>query len=131
MSVGGQNLILLDTSFILNALKFKAFDIVELKTLAGPARIAIPSAVASELAKLGHLSVLEFLERSGVEKLDGGETYADREILKIVKSFPGKVIVATQDSALRAKLKAFKAKCGVIIVRGRKKMHMVEFGGTG
>ncbi len=124
-------LVLLDSSFILNAMKFRIFDLGEIRAaVGGQARLAIPSAVASELSHLGHWSVLEYLERSGVEKLEGAGTYADKEIVAIVKSAPGRVVVATQDGPLRAKLKTFKAKCGLIVVRGRKKIAMTSFGGV-
>jgi rRNA-processing protein FCF1 len=122
-------LLILDTSFILNALKYRVFDMMELRQLAGPARIVVPSAVKRELERLGRSDVADFLLKGGAEFLAGEARFADAEIVGLVSAEKGKVVVATQDGPLRAKLKSFKAKCGLIVVRGKKKLELIASGG--
>lgn len=120
--------VLLDTSFILTAFRLRRLDLLEIRQVAG-GKIAIPSAVSAELRKLGKAAVLEYLVANGCVLLPGDEKYADAEIISLVRRAQGRTIVGTQDAALVAKLKAFKGKCGILFVRGKKKLVILA-GGT-
>jgi len=118
--------VLLDTSFIISAVRNKIDIFEELKEY----QILIPEQVIDEIKniikskkKLKFRSqaniALKILKKSKFKKIDLGKGHVDKLILRFSKEKP-KVIIATLDRELQKKLQNPK-----LIIRGKKKLEII------
>lgn len=117
---------LLDTSFLISALRFKVDILSELMKFGKPELYTLHS-VVSELAKISSSSgkngknallALSFVNKKVKIIEDVNRTNTDESIIKIAKD--KEFIVCTQDSELKKKLK----KIGVSIITIRQKKYL-------
>ncbi|MDI6807145.1 MAG: PIN domain-containing protein [Candidatus Aenigmarchaeota archaeon] len=112
--------ILLDTSFLIDIIKFKV-RLEEIKNLInGEYKIFVPSTVVDELksnpTKYAKIA-LKLIEN--VEILKTPERSADRAIINLTNK---NILVATNDRKLRAKLKELRIR--TIYLRAKKYLEM-------
>jgi len=124
--------IILDTNFLILPGQFKVdiFDEIE-KVLGFHYELIVPEVVVEELKKLAktnkkdavHSKVaLKLIEKNKIKIIKSKETYADKEIIRLVSS--DNFIVATQDYALKRELR--KKNVPLIFLRG--KQHLILHG---
>lgn len=126
----GTEDVVLDTSFILTALKFRIDLFTELpEAIDRPHRIIILDSVANELEKLGAringkeaklaLELLKLHDKKYeiVRSKKGNAGNADLSILDYASTHAG-CTVCTQDRGLREKLKNFGAR--IMVIKGKK-----------
>ncbi len=108
--------IILDTSFILTAIKQKVdfFDDDELKGM----QIVIPEQTIRELKGLGANLALKILEKNEFTLVSIPGKDADSAIINFAKENPA-AIVATLDRGLQKKIKNKK-----LIIRGKRKLEI-------
>ncbi len=108
--------IILDTSFILSAVKQKIdfFDIIENKGL----EIVIPEQAIKELKGLGAELALKIIQKNRFKLVHLLGRDADSAIIKFAKENPS-AIVATLDADLKKKVRNSK-----MVIRGRKKLEI-------
>ncbi|MDI6707615.1 MAG: twitching motility protein PilT [Candidatus Thermoplasmatota archaeon] len=112
--------VLVDTNALLAIFQFKLNLEKELDRLLGKYEILVPTCVIQELKKLRakHAkSALKLAERYIKTELNGK---VDNAILELAKE--GNIVVATNDRALRKKLRANKIP--VVFLRARKKLEL-------
>lgn len=113
--------VLLDTNFILSALRKKMDFFEELQFMG--LKIVVPNQVINEIKKISTSKkklrfreeaklALRLLEKSSFEKIDLESNYVDKGIIKFVEKNPD-CIVATLDAELKKKVKS------KMVIRGR------------
>ncbi len=109
--------VILDTSFILTAVKQKIdfFKELELEGM----HIIIPGDVIRELKGLGAKLALKIVEANKFELLEEKGKDADPIIINFAKKNP-RVIVATLDAGMKKKIKNRK-----LVIRQKKKIEII------
>ncbi len=120
--------VILDTSFILDAVKFK-IDLDDIMNIINqPYEILIPDAVIHELMQIAKNKgktgsnakvALEIIKKKKFKLIKTSETSADRAILTVADK---DVIVGTSDKKLKESLK--KRNINLILVRAKKHLSM-------
>ena len=123
-----MNKVILDTSFILSAVREK-IDFLD-ETLMMGFLAVVPDQVFGELRNVAEKGeklkyrdeanlALRILESAGVEKLDLGKGHVDQNLIKYAKENRG-VVLATLDKEIRDSVPN-----KIMVVRGKKKLEVV------